>query len=229
MVTIQVGRDADGKSENFVLYRGLLGFHSAYFDSLLGGGYPGEEHRSVRIQDLANEHFRSVFYWMNTGILQTVSGTRAFFDLVYIYGFAERYMFPRLKNTIIEHFVLKINQHQGLPIDLLPEIYYTTPVGSPLRKLVVDFALDVYTWGDLDDEEDKEPYPCAFLTEVLRAARGRNVAFGKDMKKGEWISNTLGRLCDYHDHTDPHQGRSANSSFSMPVRERKDSETVPWI
>lgn len=204
MATVHVGPDG-GLKKKFQVYRGLLCFHSSYFDRLLNGQFREGGSNYIRLNDTTVEIFQAFFFWLNTGKLCAPAGDKIPLStqtIAQIYVFGDSKLIPRLKNAALELFVAKAHEEWMFPRNELDYIYGNTTENCGLRRFMVEFAVNMSRWEDLDGY--RHLYPKDFLVDVLVTMRGKTMHFGTAaMSKVRWIAMTQARMCRYHDHTEP--------------------------
>jgi hypothetical protein len=61
--------DPVGSEREYQVHRGLLCYHSKYFDRLLNGGFKEAGSKMVSLVDVDVDVFRTFYYWLNSGLV----------------------------------------------------------------------------------------------------------------------------------------------------------------
>jgi hypothetical protein len=162
-MTIEAG-PSDGPTKTFPIRRGLICYHSKFFDNLLQGNFReggSDHHRLSEEYDL--DVFEIVFYWLNTGKLfegQT-SFTKideiplSYFHIAQVYVFADAHEMPRLKNAAIDLLAAKIaaageDYYEHPHGEYVNYIFDNTKEHDPARKLLIyEFVECIDLYGDI--------------------------------------------------------------------------------
>jgi hypothetical protein len=216
LVTIKVSgdhvNDADdgvvaNLTHSFQVYRGLLCFHSGYFNNLLTGGFREAGSAEITIKDVSVEVFKTVLFWLNTGKLYSQYAPpfehRFIFEL---FVFADKYVMPRLKNNVVEAFAERLFRKFQCPNRTdVAYLYDNTIAGSPMSRILVDF----YIKQSFNDHDEYEACHPAFLAEVLRTVRNNSVRIARRVSEDAtaWYKDFKDNRCDYHDHIEPNATR----------------------
>jgi hypothetical protein len=205
MTTIEVGHE-NGVKKTFYVYRGLLCFHSTYFNKLLNGSFKEGGSDNIRLKDVSIDTFQAFFCWLNTGKLHPPSATISldWQEIMEVYVFGDANMIPRLKNAAIDLYVTKIYQDHILYSSGLDYLYSHTTSGDALRKLAVDSAVEKPSWVDI--EKYRERYPLEFLVDVMIVLRDKRVTVGSSSQSiYDWYKTKKDQICNYHDHSEPNE------------------------
>jgi hypothetical protein len=82
-------------------------------------------------------------------------------------------------------------------------VYDDTLPESNLRKFLVDVAINANGLATL--KADPDSYPKEFLSAVIMRCVSLQTCPGlKGLTKERFKLTTAAKLCDYHDHSDPH-------------------------
>jgi len=204
-----------GVRKTFHVYRGHLCFHSAYFNKLLNGPFKEGGSDNIRLKDVSIDTFQAFFCWLNTGKLHSPSATTSldWQEIIEVYVFGDANMIPRLKNAAIDLYMTKLYHVPAFNSSGLKYLYSHTTSGDALRKLVVDFAVAIFNWSDID--KTREDYPLDFLVDVMIFLQDKKVMFEMQHKRvivfnsfqsvEDWYKTKKGQICKYHDHSEPNE------------------------
>jgi len=177
--------------------------------------------RTVELKDDDPEVFQAFFGWLYTGKLYSAldaSGkvplTTKLICEVYVFGDARGA--PELCNAAVDLLIQKMQHEWIYPTYQLVFVYENTPPGSPLRKLLVDDAVQNSSFSELVDLTQRskglELYPKDFLGDVVLAfmALGStpipsSAGYGTlTYGKTNWATYIKPLICSrYHDHPAP--------------------------
>lgn len=221
MMTIQVSMKADGDThdpeatEDFITYRGLLCYHSKFFEKLLTGPFKEGGATAYKLTTCTPQIFAIFYNWMNTGVASMEGdGTPLTSDIgcgfevaVDLYVFADFHEISALRIHALEicyHFFVKEN----IGFDQIGDIYDKTAESSSLRVLAVDLLTHICTIRDYERCIRDAPRPDLFL-DLIKASHEHKVVPGsapieEGLKREEWDSETVEHFCEwYHDHYAP--------------------------
>lgn len=168
MMTIKVVETVEGEigepdatvTKDFPVYRGLLCFHSDFFNNALNG--PFKEGGSViyTVTDCSIRTFTLFFNWMNAGVVslgmdEEHSPTEIDeIDAVLLYVFADFYAIPALKNGALGIYLMTAAQNSVVEFRAIHTMYEHTPESSLLKKLVLDVLVDTWEFNVRDLEQE---------------------------------------------------------------------------
>jgi len=198
-----------GKGEikrEFRLYKGLLSYHSSYFQAALNGRFAGGLYGVVHLPEDDIEVFQAFYYWLYTRKLFDLHSGRAYLSktdttniewmlICKIFVFGDARGIPELKNAAVDFIIAKFIQTWAFPIEIVRFVFDNTQESSPLRKLLVDMALES---GDLDQMRQYRGYFTKdFLVDMVVTMQKSNRVASVTSKE-QWAARNL---CIYHDHT----------------------------
>ena len=197
-----------GKGEikrEFRLYKGLLSYHSSYFQAALNSRFAEGLYGVVHLPEDDVEVFQAFYYWLYTRKLFDLHAGRAYVSktdttniewmlICKIFVFGDARGIPGLKNAAIDLIIAKFVQTWAFPIETVRFVFDNTQESS-LRKLLVDMALES---GDLDQMRQHRGYFTKdFLVDMVVAMQKSNCVASVTSKE-KWAARNL---CIYHDHT----------------------------
>lgn len=189
--------------QQWSIHRNLLCHHSPYFEAeFLNNEVPKQK------LDLPDENpagFELLVKWLYQGRLDDMGNMTDEKKYDYsvachkLYMLCDKFDLP-LKNEAIDRYRQGLREAQLVPdAEEINDIYRSSPVGSPFRKLMAQIAARQIM--DPDTDKDADSYRRCFED---------NTDFAVDMinaiKSGTggmlFDDPTDGNLCDYHDHSD---------------------------
>lgn len=198
-----------GKGEikrEFCLHKGLLSYHSSYFQAALNSRCAEGLYGVVHLPEDDVEVFQAFYYWLYTRKLFDLHAGRAYASktdttniewmlICKIFVFGDARGIPGLKNAAVDLTVAKFVQMWAFPIETVRFVFDNTQESSPLRKLLVDMALES---GDLDQMRQYRGYFTKdFLVDMVVTTQKSNRVASVTSKE-QWAARNL---CIYHDHT----------------------------
>ncbi|KAF1954554.1 hypothetical protein CC80DRAFT_385016, partial [Byssothecium circinans] len=172
IVVIEVGPDDAPKK--FSVYRGLLCFHSKYFDNMLNGGFreTGSDHLRLPDVDVDVDVFQIFYDWMNTGSprIMGLNSTRQMWNnIMKLYVFADYYQVDDLKNTAVDLYLNFFLDNWMLLVELSNYIYDNTTASAKLRKLHVHLHCEAWKFKGI--EQIPHFLPKDFLIDIIATSR----------------------------------------------------------
>ena len=212
IIAVEVGPD-DRKKKNFQLYRGLICFHSAYFNKLIHGTFKDSGSDHIKIKTVEVDIFEHIFFWLNSGKLYVPRSEKvvplSFKTIAEIYVFADTHIIPRLKNAAVEACVEKMYVLWNTYIrgDVVEYLYENTSSNCAMRAIMVKDRVDRSRWTDTEE------LPNEFLIDVIRFIQDKkgyiNHARDRDSTHREqWFKDIKSNICQYHDHIEPNANLS---------------------
>ena len=204
IVTVVVGTGVDRRGFN--VYKGLLAHYSTYFKNALKDCWLEDSNNKINLLDDNPEVFAAFFNWLYGGKLYfnldadgSIPLTAALVCEIYVFGDARG--IPDLCNVAMDTLFQVCTQWYGFPKDMLTYVWDNTMEGAPMRKFLVDFAVENYNWIGI--KTDKECFPAHFLLEVIAACRHARVSPGNRFPREEaWKERKMADMCvNYHDHS----------------------------
>ena len=198
-----------GKGEikrEFRLHKGLLSYHSSYFQEVLNSRCAEGLYGVVHLPEDDVEVFQAFYYWLYTRKLFDLHAGRAYVSktdttnigwmlICKIFVFGDARGIPGLKNAAVDLIIAKFIQTWAFPIEIVRFVFDNTQESSPLRKLLVDMALES---GDLDRIRQYRGYFTKdFLVDMVVTMQKSNRAASVTSKE-QWAARSP---CIYHDHT----------------------------
>ena len=183
MIKIQVGSSPE---KTFDVHRGLLCYHSDYFLACLNDDLPQDSASQFTLEDEDPTIFAIFFIWMYTSNLMDDNTGRAPEDLswevlVELYLFAHRRLARRFSDACIDALIMKMNATRELAPPALVERAWNNSVtpGDPIRRLFVEFSVQVPDVLGHLGIEGVEAYPKEFLAQVLHETGHRKTLEGQ--------------------------------------------------
>ncbi len=205
MIDIYVG----ASKRHWALHRNLLCHHSTFFQDQFGEEEHSEKGGKLELLDDDPKAFELLVKWLYQGHIDDVSSMPMDRKWDYadscqkLYVLCDKIGLPQLKNFAIDQFRKGCNQAGLVPgPDEMKEIYDTTRLGSPFRRLVSKIAARQIM--DPDSSQDASAYKMCFegspdfaidVVNAIREAAGGML----------FADPTEGDACPYHEHED---GRS---------------------
>ncbi|KAF2493988.1 hypothetical protein BU16DRAFT_619183 [Lophium mytilinum] len=216
IVSVIVGEE----KKAFRVHKGVLTYHSAFFAAALDGKFKEGVTQIVELPEDEVSVFQVVYCWLYTGRLynppehppSSSPSTAAehfagaeqvplFETLICkVFVFADMKIIPELKNKAVDvlHLVTCTNwtflNHQA------HYIYSNTIDGSPLRKVITDFAAkSLGCESFIKFSRGGALYPTAFCLDVIAAIHSQGGKWDHIGREG-WAK--IDR-CLYHDHSGP--------------------------
>ena len=213
IVTVKVG-NPDPYRE-FHVYEGLLSHYSSYFKAAMKDCWGGL--KTIELEDDDPEVFKAFFRWLYTGKLYSALDASGKVPLTMrriceIYVFGDARGAPELCNAAVDLLIQKMHHEWIFPTTTCSFAYENTLPGSALRKLLVDDAVEHYSFSDLVDPIQRskglETYHKDFLGDMLMAFKALTssstgcgtLSYGK----ADWATYIKPLICSrYHDHPAP--------------------------
>jgi hypothetical protein len=205
MMIIQVTEEPRTEKK-FCIYRGVLCFHSDFFNRALNGAFREGGAYFHEVKDCTIEIFPIFYDWVNTGVQdKTLSGGQA----IDLFVFADYYAIPALKNVALDGYLQHFIEKWQWSAQDLRSAYVKTAENSPLRKLASDTIVDTIEFDDttrnilsginlpeecfLDMLRGFHHHACCEGTEARRNL--------KVLRKTGWVNTMRADFCErYHDH-----------------------------
>lgn len=193
---------------HWTLHRNLLCHHSPYFETeLLGNEVPKKgspRQNTLELLDDDPRGFELLVKYLYQGSLEDVMDMTDNEKYDYavachkLYLLCDKFDMVLLKNIAMDRYRRGLNEAQLVPDpEEINDIYRSSPVNSPFRKLMVKIAARQIMDGEVD--KDAESYRKCFennpdfAVEMVNAIRYSSGGILFD-------DPTKGGLCDYHDH-----------------------------
>ncbi|KAF1845640.1 uncharacterized protein K460DRAFT_286753 [Cucurbitaria berberidis CBS 394.84] len=199
LVIVIVGR-AHNKKE-FQVHRGLLSHYSIFFEHILRD--KSENEIAMPAED--PEVFDTITYWMYTsrlwgpGTIKDGKIPLTVARILQLYFFAGAKGIEALQNATMTLLYQKIVQDWETPIQFASIIYARTVPDSPLRRFLVDFMAEAWSFSTL--ETYRTTIPKDFLIDLLIALTRLRKAPGIGVVKAKWVQDSNKGFCEkYHSH-----------------------------
>jgi hypothetical protein len=204
MVSVKVGFD-DLHTETFQIYRGLLSWHSPYFNTLFIGPFKEGGSDEIVINDISAEDFKAVYYWLNTRRLYVPSEGKVpltFARLIRIYIFADAHIIPRLKNAAVEAVAEKVVARSKGPYPHTVEHLYENTAGDcPMRAMLVRIAIELWGWKG----EMAEHFCADYMLNITKAVCENIENYAKftagPFDRAKFLNDVQNNICQFHDHS----------------------------
>jgi hypothetical protein len=179
LVTLHVGKDESKKI--FQVYAILLSMHSEYFATALRTNFAEGQAKVFTLPDEDAAVFGYVIEWVLTGkIVENIRdpkmegwssdvGNEPALDHFHaLWILADYLLMPALQNYVIERISKWEKVYRTLNVPEFPKIFEKCPLGSPLRRYIVDRCV----WNRLEDDvfgpSNSKYYTVEILSEIIR-------------------------------------------------------------
>ncbi|PSN62834.1 hypothetical protein BS50DRAFT_130571 [Corynespora cassiicola Philippines] len=156
------------KQTRFLLHTSLLTSQSPYFRAALSGPFYESTTQSISLPDISLDTFELAVGWLYTGDVTPVpfkDGKPAYYSLLHLYIFADRFCFEALRNRVVDLISdLADSTNSVLTPSDTRILYDVLPATAPLRKLVLDLFAFKKTDKLLDTHADR--WHAGFLREL---------------------------------------------------------------
>ena len=170
---VRVGKE----KQAFNVHKNILCGASSYFKAALDGGFVESQTQTLELLEDKVEVFGHFLPWLYSGNVRAEGNGSdgcnddGLFLMIDLYLFGEMRGIPELQNKAIDELIRENNSTERVPTGLLNRIYDGTPVGSPLRRLMVDVTaqdgeLTQNGWFAAIKEDE---YPKEFLVDLVCA------------------------------------------------------------
>lgn len=194
-----------------MVYRGLLCYHSTYFDRMLNGEFAEAAQDPLRLSHVNLTAFRTFFYWTNTGLVNfyhsdgTMSATLRPMRAVEAYILADYHGVLRLKNALLDYLFSEFTTNERiLSRAVCRHLYDNTVDGDAFRRMLLDVCvtnrnLKMFKKELLDD------YHKEFLLNYILVLNKNGIIPGVGPSDLEaWMMDMRTNFCArYHDHSTP--------------------------
>ncbi|THY91796.1 hypothetical protein D6C89_05552 [Aureobasidium pullulans] len=137
IVTVVVG----SKKKSYSLHKGLLCFYSDYFRAAFNGSFKEATDGKIELMDVEPEVFDIFQVWLYSRRLQAPADSVLYFTrLAQLWVFGDKHQVPLLQNEVMDDIFAKRAQLKVFYPELVKLAYEQTPVGSPLRKAVIEIV-----------------------------------------------------------------------------------------
>ncbi|KAG9188525.1 hypothetical protein G6011_02448 [Alternaria panax] len=194
-------------SDIIYVHEGLLRHYSSYFRTALKKEWVEGKSKKIALSEDDPTVVKAFFNWIFTGKLfgqLTPEGKIPLsqLEIIEIYVFGDVRGAPELCNAAIDLLYQKGMQDWAFPVDALQHVYDNTTDSSLLRKYLVDFAAEKFTFSHLRGNE--AIYSKEFLIDLVEVFVSKQVkpAFLSTMSIGKYIHTKKLEICSkYHDHS----------------------------
>jgi len=199
-VTVLVGE----KNTKFCLKTETLCACSSFFESALKVGFRETMEREVRLPDHNDKAFDIIARWLSDGDMSRFEDLE-WSLLCEIFVLVDYLGISSLEEPLLEILRSKRRESGKVPVSYVPFVYDNTQCGSPLRRLWVDWVVELQAPEIFESEEWK--FPMDFLRELAAAQmrdRGRIIKELKEvgqtvgmrtmatMETAEWVKSFAG-------------------------------------
>lgn len=222
------------EKKQWSLHHRLLCYHSTYFETEFEGHEVPRKHapkdNKLELPDDDPIGFELLVKWLYQGQLEDTSGMseEAKYDYAVachkLYLLCDKFDMIRLKNIAMDQYRRCLNESQLVPdAEEINEIYWTSPVNSAFRSLMVKIAARQIMDPDVD--RDAEAYSKCFENNPDFAIEMVNAV--RYMSGGILFDDpTEGNFCAYHDHSDVSGCRVEGKSKSKARTQARAGATV---
>lgn len=137
IVLIRVGKE----KTPFPLHKGLLCNASPYFRACLQGEFKEAQSQTIDWPEENPEIVKVFQFWLYSGNLDAPTSSKWEY-LVDLYSFGDKFDLRDFENEIVDTITDKIDKGERIPIPTFALIYNKTASHAPLRKLIVDLAVN---------------------------------------------------------------------------------------
>lgn len=206
-VTVHVTSESKFTTKDYIIFRKLLEYHSAFFAAALDPASPFGNNNSQHFEIEGDIEVFDVFYgWLYTGRLKDAAGTDKADDvylsvelLCKVWVFADFRGIPELGNRAIDMLHERFVAEWKTAGHCVRYVYDNTITGSKMRNFLIYW---VTMTKDLEDfrsqAQDGRHYTADFLFDVLPPMARRRP---QDRVSRECI--TKHNRCQWHDHSGP--------------------------
>lgn len=176
IVVLKVG----SKKEDIGIHKGLLCEASPYFRAALQDGFKEAQAQKIEWPE-EDPRIVDIFQtWLYSRVIKFDAkpfDESAWFTLIDLYAFADRYHLPALKDSVIDVLFNHLQEDTTFDISwaVFDKVYSMTSPRAPLRRLIVDLAVhrSSRSW-DTDEADDIEALflqrlPKEYLVDVMLA------------------------------------------------------------
>ncbi|THW56372.1 hypothetical protein D6D20_08756 [Aureobasidium pullulans] len=136
IVTVVVG----SKKKSYSLHKGLLCFYSDYFRAAFNGSFKEATDGKIELMEVEPEVFDIFQVWLYSRRLQTSEDSfPSYTTLAQLWVFGDKHQIPLLQNEVMDGIFAK-EAKLVFHTKLVNLAYEQTPVGSPLRKAVIEIV-----------------------------------------------------------------------------------------
>ncbi|THX37813.1 hypothetical protein D6D10_05616 [Aureobasidium pullulans] len=135
IVTVVVGSE----KKSYSLHKGQLCFYSDYFRAAFNGSFKEATDGKIELMDVEPKVFDIFQIWLYSRRLQTSEDSfPSYITLAQLWVFGDKHQIPLLQNEVMDDIFAKRAQLKVFHTTLVKLAYEQTPVGSPLRKAVIE-------------------------------------------------------------------------------------------
>lgn len=134
-MTVVVGSE----KKSYLLHKGLLCFYSDYFRAAFNGSFKEATDGKIELMDVEPKVFDIFQIWLYSRRLQTSEDSfPSYTTLGQLWVFGDKHQIPLLQNEVMDGIFAKEAELKVFHTSLVKLAYEQTPVGSPLRKAVIE-------------------------------------------------------------------------------------------
>ncbi|KAK6000380.1 hypothetical protein QM012_003626 [Aureobasidium pullulans] len=135
-VTVEVGAE----KKIYSIRKDLLVFYSDYFRAAFNGSFAEATERKISLLQERVDVFNVFNKFIYTRCLSDETDTEISWELlIRVWLFGDRHLIPALQNHVMNTMIEKSAKEKVIPNQHLNLIYKNTLIGSPLRKILVDW------------------------------------------------------------------------------------------
>ncbi|THX79949.1 hypothetical protein D6D05_04734 [Aureobasidium pullulans] len=194
IVTVVVG----SKKKSHSLHKDLLCFYSDYFRAAFNGSFKEATDGKIELMDVEPEVFDIFQVWLYSRRVQaSQKPVLCYMTLAQLWVFGDKYQIPLLQNEVMDEIFARRARLKVFHTPLVKLAYEQTPVGSPLRKAVIEIV--GHTMGLQEDHGSalelsrQSNWSVESLIDLVRAVDARDKALP------QW-SSPIREKCYYHVH-----------------------------
>jgi hypothetical protein len=168
-ITFRVGQ---GVTEDFTIHENLVTARSEFVRVALSRDWKEARERVIELPDDLPDAFETYQRSLYTDITRPFNALGSKEDsqeyklLVRAYILGERFMDDKFQNDVVNAIIDKLVHSGSFDPSLTDMVYDNTPLGSPLRQLL----LDIYAWAGnakwLNEEKLDDPVNATFAVEL---------------------------------------------------------------
>jgi len=129
------------KKKSYSLHKGLLCFYSDYFRAAFNGSFKEATDGKIELMDVEPEVFDIFQVWLYSRRLQASQKPALFYmTLAQLWVFGDKHQIPLLQNEVMDEIFARRAKLSVFHTPLVKLAYEQTPVGSPLRKAVIEMV-----------------------------------------------------------------------------------------
>lgn len=159
-ITVLVGRE----EQQFTVHKDTICAKSKFFRAACSERWTGRKNQPIKLPEVSAADFQTYFHWVYTTKieLQSDDPDKKWHSLIDLYILGDVLDDYQLRNTSMEQLINDLPLlKKSFTRSTIRHVYERAPVGSPLRKFLVDYRIGKGSAGVL------VKYPVEFLQEFV--------------------------------------------------------------